>query len=114
MIRLLQFNCLGGLPITERGLNDSEFLTFVIVSILMLYSLSFFWKIIPKRSIKNLHKDNSIYQSKDILLQEYKVQAEYIPAGKTTSVWVKTIVYILVLLVAITPLFELFGMQTIH
>ncbi|WP_237277361.1 hypothetical protein [Tenacibaculum ovolyticum] len=89
--------------------------SFDIFIVSSLFSLIGYLKYIetPKEkkelSNPNLEFDMPIYQSKDILLQEYKVQSEYAPTGQTTSVWVKTIVYILVLLVAITPLFELFG-----
>ncbi len=67
-------------------------------------------------SNSNLDFDSPIYQSKDILLQEYKLDKEhvFIPIRITTSILVKAIVYVLVLLVAITPLFELFGIQSIY
>ncbi|WP_064966260.1 hypothetical protein [Tenacibaculum ovolyticum] len=98
----------------SNSLSFFDLLCFGLGSFVLVSILSWCYSRIPKSSYSTNDLERSIYQSKDILLQEYKVQAEYIPAGKTTSVWVKTIVYILVLLVAITPLFELFGMQTIH
>lgn len=110
---MIALNLLGFDPFSN-SLSFCDLLCFGLGSFVMISILSWYYNRIPKSSYSTNDLERSIYQSKDILLQEYKVQAEYIPAGKTTSVWVKTIVYILVLLVAITPLFELFGMQTIH
>jgi hypothetical protein len=54
-------------------------------------------------------KPLSIYQSKDILLQSKALEANFIIAEKTTSTYTKTLVYIMILIVAFTPLYQLFG-----
>ncbi|WP_028889862.1 hypothetical protein [Tenacibaculum ovolyticum] len=104
--------CFG--PCPEPVLSGFDLLIFGLGSFVLVSILSLCYSRIPKNSYSTNDLERSIYQSKDILLQGYKVQVEYVPTAQTTSVWVKTIVYILVLLVAITPLFELFGMQNIY
>jgi len=110
---MIALNLFGFDPFSN-SLSFFDLLCFGLGSFVLVFILSWCYNRIPKNSHSINDLERSIYQSKDILLQEYKVQTEYAPTGQTTSIWVKTIVYILVLLVAITPLFELFGIQTIH
>ena len=84
---------------------------FIIGSIIILVKYLQYLEI-PKNkkvNLKRLNLDLPIYQSKDILLQEKKLGLELIPLEKTTSIWVKAIVFILIFLVTVTPLYQLLG-----
>ena len=80
--------------------------SFVVISILLLY-----YNKIPKSNNSKPKFDNSLYQFKDILLQSNNLDANFILAEKTTSTFTKTLVYIMILIVAFTPLYQLFGVD---
>ncbi|WBX76842.1 hypothetical protein PG911_00870 [Tenacibaculum ovolyticum] len=107
---MIALNLLGFDPFSN-SLSFCDLLCFGLGSFVLVSILSWYYNRIHKSNHSINDVERSIYQSKDILLQDYKVETEYAPIGQTTSVWVKTIVYILVLLVAITPLFELLGLE---
>ncbi len=76
--------------------------SFILVSILFLY-----YHKIPKSNNSKPKFDNPLYQSKDILLQSNNLDANFILAEKTASTFTKTLVYILILIVAFTPLYKI-------
>ena len=82
---------------------------FGIGSVIIVSLLSVYYSLIAKNGSSNseFKLDTPIYQTKDILLQENSL--ELIPLRKVTSVWTKTIIFILIFLVAVTPLFQLLG-----
>lgn len=80
--------------------------SFVVISILLLY-----YNKIPKSNNSKTKFDNPLYQFKDILLQSNNLDANFILAEKTTSTFTKTLVYIMILIVAFTPLYQLFGVD---
>jgi len=75
----------------------------VLVSILDLYYR------IPKNNFVNGEIKAPIYTSKDILFQKRESQVSDFPIREKTSLFIKIIIFILTILVIITPLFELFG-----
>lgn len=76
--------------------------SFILVSILLFY-----YHRIPKNINSKEELDTPIYQSKDILLQSNSLDASFIIAEKTTSTWVKVITFIMIVIVAFTPLHQL-------
>ena len=76
--------------------------SFVVISMLLLY-----YNKIPKSNNSKPKFDNPLYQSKDILLQSNNLDANFILAEKTASTFTKTLVYILILIVAFTPLYKI-------
>lgn len=101
-------NCLG--LSYKTGLSGYDLFAFflgscVVVSLLIWY----YGKISSGQTIK-LNVSALIYDSKDILLQERTIESNYL-IGESTSIWVKAIIYVLIVLVATTPLFKLFGLQ---
>ncbi|WP_439129028.1 hypothetical protein [Polaribacter sp.] len=57
---------------------------------------------------KNFSLDNPIYQTKDIILQSNSADANFIIAAKKTSTWTKILAFILIDIVAVTPLVDIF------
>jgi hypothetical protein len=76
---------------------------------IMLY-LNITPKII-KKIVKKQNLKNPIYQTKDIFLQSNSLDANFIIAERTTSTFVKVFVCILIVLVALTPLYQLLGVE---
>ncbi|WP_299106257.1 hypothetical protein [uncultured Tenacibaculum sp.] len=86
---------------------------FIICSIIILVNyLKYLEK--PKSnsvSLDNLELDSPLYQTNDILLQGNNLELEFKPFAERTSIWVKTIVFVLIFLVAVTPLYQLLGTE---
>jgi len=105
---MIALNLLGPYPFgnytTSFDLLMFALGSFIIISILLLY-----YNKIPKSNNNKSELDNPIYQSKDILLQLNNLEANFIIAEKTTSTCTKTLVYIMILIVVFTPLYQLFG-----
>jgi hypothetical protein len=93
----------------ERGLNGGELLLFTIISLILVSILLWYYNKIPKTNSPKNEFETPIYQSKDILLQSNYNDINFIIAEKTTSTWVKILVYFLIAFVAITPLYQLLG-----
>ncbi|UAM97415.1 hypothetical protein K8354_13970 [Polaribacter litorisediminis] len=72
--------------------------TIVLISITTLIVYSNITPEIKKR-IKISNLNNPIYQTKDILLQSNSLDASFIIAEKTTSIWVKVITVIMIVVV---------------
>lgn len=86
----------------------SMFDTIVLISITTLIVYSNITPEIKKR-IKISNLNNPIYQTKDILLQSNSLDASFIIAEKTTSIWVKVMTVIMMVVVLLTPLYKLLG-----
>ena len=96
--------CYGDYSLSGYGLMIFTLSSFLITSILLL-----FYNIIPKSKNLKSEIDNPIYQSKDIILQSNSLNASFIIAEKTTSVWIKVITFIMIFVISFTPLYELLG-----
>ncbi|TVZ56277.1 hypothetical protein OD91_1560 [Lutibacter sp. Hel_I_33_5] len=85
------------------------FTSFDIFMLCSVVTLILYFSITPKvkKRFKRQKLDNPIYQSKDILLQSKSLDANFIIAEKTTSIWMKIFVFVLIGIVAVTPLYEL-------
>lgn len=86
-----------------------DLLGFTLFSFSFVMILSWYYGKIKSKRIDCAEKEVSIYSSRDILLQEKEGDLELLPLKKTTSIWVKTIVFVLIFLVAVTPLYQLLG-----
>lgn len=86
----------------------SMFDTIVLISITTLIVYSNITPEIKKR-IKISYLNNPIYQTKDILLQSNSLNVNFIIADKTTSTWVKVIIFIMIVVISFTPLYQLLG-----
>lgn len=99
----------------EFGLDLIGLLLFGIGSFVLISMLLFYYNIKPKiinvvkRQSHNMN--NPIYQSKDVLLQEISTEGNYLIAEKTTSTWVKAIIYIFIAIVIFTPFYELIWVE---
>ena len=107
-------NCFPDYSLYFRGLNGSELFLFTFISLILVSGLLWYYSKIPKNKTLISELDTPIYQSKDILLQENNLQGNDFPIEKTTSVWAKLLVYTLIIIVATTPLFELFGIDSFY
>ena len=104
-------NCFGDYYFWDRGLNGGELLLFAIISLFIVSILLLYYNKIPKSNNSKPKFDNSLYQFKDILLQSNNLDANFILAEKTTSTFTKTLVYLMILIVTFTPLYQLFGVE---
>ena len=93
----------------EYGLDLKALIAFSLGSFVVTSILLFYYNRIPKSNQPKIELDNPIYQSTDILLQSNSADANFVIAEKTTSTWVKILVYILIAFVVIIPVDELFG-----
>ncbi len=75
--------------------------SFVVISFLLMY-----YDILSRKSNNRnqIELSNPIYQSSDILLQSKNNDASFVIAKKSTSTFVKIIVFILVLYILFNPL----------
>ena len=73
-----------------------------IISLLLYFNISSK----SKKSLKRQNLNNPIYQYKDILLQPKHNKVGFLESDKTTSIWVKVFVYIIVTIVVFTPFQE--------
>jgi hypothetical protein len=78
---------------------DILMLSSLVTLILYLNITSEIREFVKKPKLKN-----PIYQSKDILLQSNSKALNYFGVKETTSTWVKTLVYISILLLVLFPL----------
>lgn len=80
--------------------------SFVLISILILY-----YNKIPKSNNSKSEFDNPIYLSKNTLLQTTNSESNLVLVEKTTSTYTKIIVFVMIAIVAFTPLYQLFGVE---
>lgn len=98
----------------ETSFSAPIWLTVSVVLLLLFVTvLIWFYNRIPKSTDRGnpFELKNPIYQYKDMLLQEKNSDSLTLFADKTTSVWVKIFIYILIVLIATTPLFELLNLN---
>lgn len=88
-----------------------DLLGFTLFAVSFVMILSWYYGKIKSKNIDFTEKEISIYSSRDVLLQEKERGLELLPSEKTTSIWVKTIVFVLIFLVAVTPLYQLLGTE---
>lgn len=93
----------------EYGLDLVALLLFSLGSFLVISILVFYYNRIPKSNQPKSKFQNPIYQSKDILLQQNSINGNYLMAEKTSSTWVKAIIYIFIAIIIFTPFYELIG-----
>ncbi|MFK8059478.1 MAG: hypothetical protein AB8B78_05240 [Polaribacter sp.] len=96
--------CFGDYTLSAYGLFIFSLGSFVVISILL-----FFYSKIPSSSISLSKLDNSIYQSKDILLQSSINDDNLLVTESTNSNFVKSFVYIIILILIFTPVYKLLG-----
>ncbi|WP_435413859.1 hypothetical protein [Polaribacter aestuariivivens] len=94
-----------------RQLNAYDLLIFALGSMVIISILNFYYNRIPKSNSSKDELKTPIYDSKDILLQSNSLDANFIIPEKTTSTFVKVFVFILIALVAFTPLYQLLGVE---
>jgi len=106
-IKFYIINCLG----FENEPNAFDLLVFSIGSFILISILSLLYKKIPKSTASLIELENPIYKSKDILLQQSNFDIDNFPIGKATSNLTRIVIFILIALVAIIPLYQLFGFE---
>lgn len=106
-LKLFVINCLG----LKNEPNSYDLLMFAIGSFILISFLLAYYNRIPKSNSSKDQLKKPIYQSKDILLQSNFLEVNFIITEKTTSIFVKVFIYILIAFVAITPLYQLFGLE---
>ncbi|CAL2103903.1 conserved protein of unknown function [Tenacibaculum sp. 190130A14a] len=91
------------------SLSWSDLLAFTLLATILIMILSWCYSRIKIKNgtVEPVRYDIPIYQTRDILLQEKNLGLEVIPSKKATSIWVKAITFILIFLVAVTPLYQL-------
>ena len=106
-IKLFVINCFG----YNNEPNAYDLLMFALGSFVIVSILLAYYNRIPKSNSSKTQLENPIYQTKDILLQANSLDANFLIEQKTKSTFVKVIVYILIALVALTPLYQLLGVE---
>jgi hypothetical protein len=87
----------------EPAISAFDLFLFTLGSLLIVSILLLYYNKIPKNTTASNTLDNPVYQSTDILLQSNYNEASFVIAKKPTSIFVKFLVYILILYVVITP-----------
>lgn len=108
LLSLINGCCFGGCY-GYKTISAYDLLLFTLGSFVLISILLFYYNRIPKSNSSKSEFENPIYQSKDILLQSNNVDANFLITEKTTSTWVKFLVYILIVFVVIVPVNELFS-----
>ena len=93
----------------KYGLDYFSLFMISLGSVVLVSILDLYYKRIPKNNFVNTEIEAPIYTLKDILFQERESQVSDFPIREKTSLFIKIIIFILTILVIITPLFELFG-----
>ncbi len=101
-----------GIILLVEFLNyGNTFSTFDIIMLSSITTLILYTNLTSKikKVTKRSNLNNPIYQSKDIILQSNSLNASFIIAEKTTSVWIKVITFIMIIVISFTPLYQLLG-----
>jgi hypothetical protein len=106
-INFFVINCFG----YENDPNGYDLLMFGLGSLAVISILLTYYSKIPKSNSSKDELETPIYESKDILLQSNSLEANFIIVEKTTSTFVKVFVFILIASIAVTPLYELLGVE---
>ncbi|WP_425656987.1 hypothetical protein [Tenacibaculum ascidiaceicola] len=102
-------DCFGFMNKTPNGF---DLFVFGIGAIILISLLSIYYSLIEKKSSSSTYvklEETPIYQTKDVLLQEKSLGLELMPSKIVTSVWVKAVVFILIFIMAVTPIYEMLG-----
>lgn len=108
---MVYLNLLPQFPFLDKTLSGYDLLMFALGSFVLISILLFYYNRIPKSYLPKEIIESPIYQSKDILLQENSIEGNYLIAEKTTSTWVKAVIYLVIAIVIFTPFYELIGVQ---
>lgn len=100
--------CFG--PCYEPTLSFYDLSVLGLGSIVVISLLLIYYNKILKTDTNSL-SDVSIYQSKDILLQEKSIDGIYLAQEKALSIWTKLTIYLFIIIAITTPLYQLFGIQ---
>ena len=99
-----------GVPLSFYDLLIFTLGSFVVISI-----LSFYYSRIPKSINSNkLKLSNPIYKSSDIFLESNSNDANFTIAKKTNSIFVKVIVFLLILYIITTPFQEVLRLDSFY
>jgi hypothetical protein len=98
-LNLLNFSSPFGSSLSGFHVSMFAVGSLFVVSVLLLY-----YNKIPKSPPQKNNLNSSIYQSRDVLLQDRNFDANYLGVRETTSKWLKTLVYITIVLLIIFPL----------
>ena len=101
--------CFG--PCPEYRISAYDLLMFTLGSFVLISILFTYYNLIPKSNTSKDELEMPIYESTDILLQSNSVDVNFVIAEKTTSTFVKVFVCILIVIVALTPLYQLLGVE---
>lgn len=101
--------CFGGCNYFYWSMSAYDLLMFGLGSFVIISFLLFYYNRIPKSNNPISELDNSIYQTKDILLQSSSSDANFIMTQSTTSAWVKILAFVLIAFVVIIPVDQLFS-----
>jgi len=85
----------------------STLLEFALGSFIIVLILLFYYNRISKSNAQKDKLESTIYELRDILLQSKPNNAHVLMPNKTTSIWVKGFIFIIIFIVAFTPLYEL-------
>ena len=103
---MLLFDCFN--YYSNEGLSAGELALFTLVSCILVSVLLYYYsKITHKRAEHSKQMDSPIYHSKDFFSQEVIGDSNFVLATKTTSVWVKFMVYICIVVIAVSPMLKL-------
>ena len=95
----------------EYGLDLSALLVFAFGSLVMILVLLFYYNRIPKSNTPKDKLQSPIYQSKDLLLQTKPEDVYLLLPDKTNSILAKAFIFIIIYVVAFTPLYLLLGVE---
>ncbi|WP_158839484.1 hypothetical protein [Polaribacter sp. L3A8] len=104
-IKFFVINCLG----YQNEPNAYDLLIFGLGSFVLISILLFYYNSISKSNNSSRELENTIYQSKDVLLQSNNSNINLIITQSTTSIWGKALVLVLIAFVIIVPVDKLIG-----
>lgn len=103
---LFVINCLGYW--NDGELSSTDLFVFTAIAFVLVGALLFYYdKISDKGNGVSSQIDIPIYNSKDILSQEIVGESNFVLTERTTSIWTRIMVYILVVIVATTSILKL-------
>lgn len=95
----------------EFGIDFFGLVIFSLGAMVVISILLFYYNRIPKSSKKEDNLQNPIYQYNDVLLQTRVVGSNHLSVEKTTSTWVKMVLYLVIAIVIFTPFYKLIGVN---
>jgi len=95
----------------DYGLDLNPLSVFAFGSLVIILALLFYYNRIPKSNTPKDKLQSPIYQSRDLLLQSKPENTHLLLPDKTTSIRVKVFIFVIIFVVAITPLYQLLGVE---